>query len=53
MKSIIPLLAASALCAAGHVLAGTQSATAQLHADKPGPQIPRYISGQFTEHLGQ
>jgi alpha-L-arabinofuranosidase len=54
MKTIIRrLLAVSALCAAGQVLAGTQIATAQLHADQPGPQIPRYIYGQFSEHLGR
>ncbi|MRV70306.1 alpha-N-arabinofuranosidase [Duganella sp. FT92W] len=46
------LLAMSALCAASHALAATQAATAQLHADQPGPTIPRYIYGQFSEHLG-
>ena len=28
------------------------SATATLKADKPGPEISRYIYGQFSEHLG-
>jgi alpha-N-arabinofuranosidase len=54
MKTTIRrLLALTILSAAGHALAGTQVATAQLRADQPGPLIPRYIYGQFSEHLGR
>ncbi|HTP38182.1 MAG TPA: alpha-L-arabinofuranosidase C-terminal domain-containing protein [Steroidobacteraceae bacterium] len=30
----------------------SNSVTGTLHADQPGPQISRYLFGQFAEHLG-
>jgi alpha-N-arabinofuranosidase len=33
-------------------LAKPLSATATLKADQPGPEISRYVYGQFSEHLG-
>jgi alpha-N-arabinofuranosidase len=30
----------------------TESATATIQADKPGPRMNRQVFGQFAEHLG-
>jgi alpha-N-arabinofuranosidase len=57
MKRLLTAFAAGAalLLASAHTqtLADTLTATGSLHADQPGPQISRYIYGQFSEHLGR
>ncbi|MGJ4730331.1 alpha-N-arabinofuranosidase [Luteimonas sp. SDU101] len=54
LKTTLRTLAlTSALLAAG--MAGAQdkaTATATLRADQPGPEVSRYLFGQFAEHLG-
>lgn len=49
-------LTALALTTASACFSGAVAATARieasLEADRPGPEIPRYIYGQFSEHLG-
>ena len=51
--SLRTLALTTALLATG--LAGAQdrvSASATLRADQPGPEVSRYLFGQFAEHLG-
>ncbi|MDV6331253.1 alpha-N-arabinofuranosidase [Asticcacaulis sp. 201] len=47
------IAAATTLLFAPAIDAKTLTATATLKADQPGPQISRYIYGQFSEHLGR
>ena len=39
--------------APGALAAEAVTATVTIHADQPGPQISKYIYGQFAEHLGR
>jgi len=54
LKTPLRMLAlTTALLAAG--IAGAQdkaTVTATLRADQPGPEVSRYLFGQFAEHLG-
>ena len=54
LKTPLRVLAlTSALFAAGLAAAQDKaSATATLRADQPGPEVSRYLFGQFAEHLG-
>ncbi len=54
LKNPLPLLAlATALFVAGPADAQQKvQASASLRADQPGPEVSRYIFGQFAEHLG-
>src|SRR5690606_41892972 len=54
LKNPLPLLAlATALFVAGPAHAQEKvKASATLRADQPGPEVSRYIFGQFAEHLG-
>src|SRR5688500_11997516 len=51
-----PLMKHTVAAAAGmfclNAVAATITAEATLRADQAGPQISRYIYGQFSEHLG-
>jgi alpha-N-arabinofuranosidase len=53
LKTLTAIAAVTGVLLAGTVDAKTLTATATLHADQPGPQISRYIYGQFSEHLGR
>jgi alpha-N-arabinofuranosidase len=50
--ALIAALAATALTANTSLAQEKLSASASLHADKPGAEVSRYIFGQFAEHLG-
>ena len=51
LSTIAAIFAAATLVS--NAGAATITATASLKADQPGPQISRYIYGQFSEHLGR
>ncbi len=52
MLKTLTAAAVSALMLAASASAATLTAEATLKADQPGPQISRYVYGQFSEHLG-
>jgi len=53
LKTLAVAASALLMAATASANAGTLSAQGALKADQPGPQISRYIYGQFSEHLGR
>ncbi|MGK2908470.1 MAG: alpha-N-arabinofuranosidase [Sphingobium sp.] len=51
-RATCTLLLSAAAIASTNAQTATDSATAEIHADKPGPVYDRRIFTQFAEHLG-
>ena len=47
------LFFAAALTGGSSLVQASDTTSAVIHADQPGPQIDRHIYGQFAEHLGR
>lgn len=52
LKLLTAAAAGALMLAASAAYAATLTADAKLSPDKPGPEISRYVYGQFSEHLG-
>ncbi len=53
MYKTLTAIALALATIAAPAFSGTLTATGALKADQPGPQISKYVYGQFSEHLGR